>query len=87
MQPQTAAISFGLSFFSFFNSVPFFLVKILSNPAITAGNMNSMINVEHNVPFELHIFPDGHHGLGLAKFYKDISKWPDLSVEWIQNNF
>ena len=42
---------------------------------------------EHNVPFELHIFPDGHHGLGLAKFYKDISKWPDLSVEWIRNNF
>jgi dipeptidyl aminopeptidase/acylaminoacyl peptidase len=42
---------------------------------------------EHNIPFELHIFPDGHHGLGLAKFYKDISKWPDLTVEWIQNNF
>ncbi len=42
---------------------------------------------KHNIPLEMHIFPDGRHGLGLGKFYKDISKWPDLTVEWIQNNF
>ena len=42
---------------------------------------------KYNIPLEMHIFPDGHHGLGLARYYKDISKWPDLSVEWIRNNF
>lgn len=39
------------------------------------------------VPFEMHIFPKGPHGLGLATFYKDVSKWAPLSVEWMQNNF
>ena len=42
---------------------------------------------ENNVPLEMHIFPDGPHGLGLAKHCKDVCKWPDLSVEWIKNNF
>ena len=42
---------------------------------------------KHNVPLEMHVFPDGHHGLGLAKFYRDVCKWPELSVKWIRNNF
>jgi len=42
---------------------------------------------KNNVPLEMHIFPDGPHGLGLAKLCKDVCKWPDLSVEWIKNNF
>lgn len=41
----------------------------------------------HQVPFEMHIFPKGSHGLGLAKITKDISGWADLSIKWIQNNF
>lgn len=42
---------------------------------------------ENQVPFEMHIFPRGSHGLGLAKITRDISQWADLSVKWIQNNF
>ncbi len=41
----------------------------------------------HQVPFEMHIFPKGKHGLGLAQLYRDVGKWPDLSVEWMLNNF
>ena len=37
----------------------------------------------HNIQFELHIFPSGFHGLGLAHLHTDISKWAQMSVDWI----
>ncbi len=42
---------------------------------------------EKSVPVELHVFPKGPHGLGLAQATKDVSKWPELSADWIKNNF
>lgn len=42
---------------------------------------------ENKIPVELHVFPKGPHGLGLAKIYRDVSKWASLTIEWIQNNF
>jgi len=42
---------------------------------------------DKKIPFEMHIFPFGHHGLGLAQATKDVSKWSYLSTEWIKNNF
>ena len=42
---------------------------------------------ENNVKFEMHIFPSGQHGLGLAQLYKDISVWSELSFNWLLNNF
>ena len=42
---------------------------------------------QQNIPFEMHIFPSGQHGLGLGKLHTDIRKWADLSVEWILHNF
>lgn len=41
---------------------------------------------DNNVPFELHVFPKGKHGLGLAKQYSDVSKWADLAADWILQN-
>ena len=38
------------------------------------------------IPFEMHIFPHGNHGLGLAPLTKDVSKWADLAADWIINN-
>ena len=38
------------------------------------------------VQFEMHIFPNGKHGLGLAKAHSDICKWAELAVDWIQKN-
>ncbi len=37
------------------------------------------------VPFELHIFPHGHHGLGLAEESETVSSWPELCVKWLNN--
>ncbi|MEG2075263.1 MAG: alpha/beta hydrolase [Victivallaceae bacterium] len=39
----------------------------------------------NQVPFELHIFPRGHHGLGLAKDFAEVAIWPELCVKFLKN--
>ncbi len=39
------------------------------------------------VHFEMHIFPKGKHGLGLAQLYPDVGTWPEMSVQWMLRNF
>lgn len=36
-----------------------------------------------NVPFELHIFPNGRHGLGLAENDQVVGKWTGLCESWL----
>ena len=36
------------------------------------------------VPFELHIFPEGHHGLGLAVGNPVVSQWAGLCTKWLE---
>ncbi len=38
---------------------------------------------EHGVPCEMHIFPRGKHGLGLAQLHADVGTWPEMSVAWM----
>ena len=40
---------------------------------------------QKDIPFELHIFPDGHHGLGLAPEQPEIAVWADLAVTFLKN--
>ena len=35
------------------------------------------------VPFEMHIYPDGRHGLGLAEDYPDVRTWSDHLNMWL----
>ncbi len=37
-----------------------------------------------HIPFELHVFPKGPHGIGLAEAYPDACKWPSLAADWIR---
>ena len=46
------------------------------------------------IPFEMHLFPEGVHGLGLADGRNDLAmdiphvhKWADLCTDWINNIF
>ena len=39
---------------------------------------------ERHIPCELHIWPHGHHGLGLAEDLPDIGRWPVLAAEWLR---
>ena len=38
---------------------------------------------EAGVPFELHIFPDGRHGLGLAESNPHVAEWAELLRKWL----
>lgn len=40
--------------------------------------------VHHGVPVELHIFPKGRHGLGLARDQEGASQWPALCIQWLE---
>lgn len=39
----------------------------------------------HEVPFELHIYPHGRHGLGLAKDDPVVGTWTALCAQWLAN--
>jgi acetyl esterase/lipase len=38
---------------------------------------------EHQVPFELHVFPQGGHGVGMGLAYGEVGKWTDLLMGWM----
>jgi len=38
----------------------------------------------HGVSFELHIFKEGRHGLGLADDFPDVHQWADLCAAWLK---
>ena len=35
------------------------------------------------VPYEMHIFPQGRHGLGLAEEFEDVKQWSALLQKWL----
>lgn len=39
----------------------------------------------HGVPFELHVFPSGRHGLGLAADHPDVAIWPNLCARFLHD--
>lgn len=39
---------------------------------------------EHNVKCELHLFPEGPHGMGLAKHHSRVGDWTALCREWLK---
>ncbi|WP_207952113.1 alpha/beta hydrolase [Paenibacillus turpanensis] len=39
---------------------------------------------KHNVPFELHSYTSGRHGLGLAQTHPEAQTWPDLCARWLR---
>lgn len=47
----------------------------------------------NNIPFEMHIFPEGGHGLATGDeqtcpcFHPSYNKWIELSVLWLKNTF
>lgn len=41
---------------------------------------------EHNIPFELHIFEEGRHGLGLAQHHLSCSQWLGLAQNWLERH-
>lgn len=40
---------------------------------------------EHGISFELHIFKEGRHGLGIADDFPDVHQWVSLCATWLKN--
>jgi len=39
---------------------------------------------KNNVPAELHVFSEGHHGFFLKKDYLPVRQWPNLFIDWMK---
>ena len=64
---------------------PAFLWHTANDPVVPAENplLYAMALSEHNIRYELHIYPDGQHGLGLAKGHAHVGQWTDALRRWI----
>ena len=76
-----------------------FLWHTVEDGAVPMENSLLFANAlrKNDVPFELHIYPKGGHGLSLGTketanaggygIEKDVTSWPDLFATWVSENF
>lgn len=66
---------------------PTFLWHTSDDSSVRVENslLFAMALKKHNVPFELHIFPHGRHGLGLAKDTPHVGAWTKLCEKWLES--
>lgn len=67
------------------NTPPAFLWHTASDGAVPVENSLMLATAlsEKKIPFELHIFPEGNHGLGLAEDNPIVSQWAGLCRKWL----
>lgn len=64
-----------------------FLWHTSTDQAVPAENsmLYAMALAEHLIPYELHIYPYGQHGLGLAKDDAYVHEWSNALERWLKN--
>jgi acetyl esterase/lipase len=67
---------------------PIFLAHAKTDKTVPVENSLLFFQACQNagVPAELHIFPSGPHGFGLAPNNPVLSVWPDLLLHWMATN-
>lgn len=70
------------------NMPPIFAWHTLNDNSVDVRNVLMLAESCHkeNVPMELHIFPDGHHGLGTADYMPHVHQWVALCENWLKDN-
>jgi hypothetical protein len=70
---------------------PFFLWETVNDDPRVILNFGKELTV-YGVPFELHIFPEGEHGCGLADgsdehtpYFRSTSRWSAMAAEFLEN--
>lgn len=65
---------------------PSFLWHTADDGAVPVENslMYAKALSKQRIPFELHVFPEGRHGLGLAEEDASVSQWTGLCAGWLQ---
>ncbi|HVX44605.1 MAG TPA: alpha/beta hydrolase [Mycobacteriales bacterium] len=64
---------------------PTFLWHTADDEAVEVRNsfLYGTALAEREIPFEMHIFPHGKHGLGLAPEDPAVGQWPSLCAQWL----
>ena len=67
---------------------PAFIWHTASDAGVPVENsLNLASALAHaGVPFEMHIFPNGPHGMGLAKGDPVVGQWSDLCCRWLTDS-
>jgi len=65
---------------------PMFLWHTAEDTCVLPENSIRMATAlsSKKIPFELHIFPDGSHGLGLAEDVAGTREWAPLAADWLK---
>lgn len=65
---------------------PAFLWHTATDEIVSIRHCTRLVDalIEHGVPFEAHIFPEGRHGLSLGKDTSDVVQWPALCQNWLK---
>lgn len=77
---------------------PVFLWHTVEDASVPVENSLMMAAAlqKEKIPFELHIYPQGEHGLSLAnsevcletkEFYPHVATWMPLAIEWLDHLF
>lgn len=80
------------------NTPPMFLWATAEDELVPVQHSIRMAHAlaDHKVPFEMHIFEEGPHGLALSnqasagsksQIYPDAAKWADLAGAWLEKRF
>ena len=66
---------------------PAFLWHTADDGCVPVGNSLLYTSAlrAHGVPVELHIFPHGYHGLGLAEGDRIVGQWRELMITWLES--
>lgn len=69
------------------NTPPAFLWHTSDDPVFVENSLlfASALS-KHKVPFDLHIYEKGRHGLGLAEGDEHVSNWTDVCAIWLKRN-
>ena len=69
------------------NTPPTFLFHTADDSAVPVQNslFFAQACVEHKVPVELHVFPKGKHGVGLAPDDPKLKIWSQNLLSWLAN--
>lgn len=71
------------------NTPPTFLWHTADDDCVPVENSLLFASAlsKNKVPFEMHIFPSGPHGLGMAKDDPTVGQWVDLCGKWLKDIF
>ena len=68
------------------NTPPTFLIHATDDDGVPVENslLYYQALIKNKVPAEMHIYPTGGHGFGLANGNRSLESWPSLMIEWMR---